>query len=686
VRFWGSEKLPLIVAMNFNNKEWFHKSMVTKLLIANRGEIALRIIKSAKEMGVSTVAVYSNDEGYPLHAKLADEAYSLGGGTLVDTYLNIEKMLSIASRCGVDAIHPGYGFLSESVLFAEAVELAGITFIGPTPSAISTLGNKVAAKNLAKEINIPTLPSASGTLEEILTIADKIGYPMLVKPAGGGGGKGMHVAIDEAALREHFEQAVREASSSFGNAQIYIEKFVPSARHIEVQVVGDGNGNIIHLFDRECSIQRRYQKIVEEAPSPTLNNYQRNKIIDYAIALASAVDYRSAGTVEFILDLEGNIYFLEMNTRIQVEHPVTEMITGVDIVKMQLEVAMGLGLSVAQQHIKIEGCAIEIRLYAEDPENDFTPSTGVISGFKFPLFKWLRLEHALQQQDTVTGLFDPMLCKIITHGENRGVAIARMQSVLRESYLHGITSNLGFLSHILHSPRFISNNISVESAGFMAIEYAAERYLPVEVVLGYTIVQLYGQSIALNSTKHSQSVWSSFGGWAAIKRLSFYYNDHYMETFPIYRADKVISIRIDDKLMSISSYIFEEGSALLLTLDGKVAKMRYTLHSWGISLTYKGRLFRIMHAYHLSEGNRKPKATRLETGERVVISPLHGRVIRLPVKEGEVVESGSTLMIIEAMKMENLIASPQRARIGRVLVREMDQVTDGSELIVLEKL
>jgi len=660
--------------------------MISKLLIANRGEIALRIIRTAKNMGISTVAIYSDDEGFPLHAAQADESFSLGAGSLKETYLNIEKIISVATRSGVDTIHPGYGFLSENAHFAEAVELAGFSFVGPTPASIRTLGNKLEAKSMAQKVGIPTLPSASGTLEEIITLADKMGYPVLVKPAGGGGGKGMHIALSANDIKALLERAMREASSSFGNAEIYLEKFVPGARHVEVQIVGDGKGNIIHLFDRECSIQRRYQKIVEEAPSPTLNNVQRDKITRYAIALAAAVGYRSAGTIEFILDQQGNIFFLEMNTRIQVEHPVTEMVTGIDIVKLQLEVAMGQGLSVTQKDIKIEGHAVELRLYAEDPEDDFTPATGVISGFKFPAFSWLRLEHAMQADEKVTGLFDPMLCKIITHGENRSLAITRMQSVLRGSYLHGITSNLGFLDHILHSSLFILNTISVDTAGILATEYATERYLPDEVVLGYTIARLYHNSNAVRFDVNIQPVWRSFGAWEALKRLAFNHNESYLETFPTYRGGKVISIGFGDKEIPISAYLLHDGSSLSMTLDSRVVTMHYTLHSWGVSLTYNGRLFRIMHAQHLSEGNRKPKATRPETGERMVISPLHGRIISLPVKEGEVVESGSTLMIIEAMKMENLIASPQRAKIGKVLVREMEQVSDGSELIVLEKL
>lgn len=659
--------------------------MISKLLVANRGEIALRIIRTAKNMGISTVAIYSDDEGFPLHAEQADDSFSLGAGSLKETYLNIEKIISVATRSGVDAIHPGYGFLSENAHFVEAVELAGFTFVGPTPASIRTLGNKLEAKSMAQKVGIPTLPSASGTPEEIITLADKIGYPVLVKPAGGGGGKGMHIAHGANDIRTLLERAMREASSSFGNAEIYLEKFVPGARHVEVQVVGDGNGNIIHLFDRECSIQRRYQKIVEEAPSPTLNEQQRTNITGYALALASAVNYRSAGTVEFILDEQGGIFFLEMNTRIQVEHPVTEMVTGVDIVKLQLEVAMGQGLSVAQKSIKIEGHAVELRLYAEDPENDFSPSTGTISNFNFPVVPWFRLEYALRVNEKVTGLFDPMLCKMITHGENRAEAVARMRSVLRRSFLHGITNNLGFLSHIVHSSLFASNNLSVDTASVLAKEYAEQRSLPNEVVAGYALIRLYG-SRESRTNDVRRSVWSRFGAWEAIKRMGFYHDDRFLEVTPNYRGSKVSNIHYNDVVLSVEKYLFVDNAMLEMTIDGVTTEMHFTLHSWGISITHHDRLYRIKHANHLSDGKRKPKATRPETGERVVVSPLHGRIISLPVKEGEVVESGSTLMIIEAMKMENLIASPQRAKIGKVLVREMEQVSDGSELIVLEKL
>jgi len=657
--------------------------MISRLLIANRGEIALRIIRTAKRLGIHTIAVYSENESRPLHAEMADSAISLGSGSLKDTYLNIEKIVAAAMDSHADAIHPGYGFLSENPAFADAVERAGIVFVGPTAQSIALLGHKVAARDIASRVGVPTLPAATGSAANILAMADTIGFPVLVKPAGGGGGKGMHIATSLDHLSSLLAQSAREAGSAFGNGEVYIERYVAEARHIEVQVVGDGKGGVIHLFDRECSIQRRYQKIVEEAPSPSLSIEQRERITAYAIAISAHVNYRGAGTVEFILDEQGDIYFLEVNTRIQVEHPVTEMVTSTDIVELQLQVAAGEVLQLQQENIWLKGCAIEVRVYAEDSENNFAPATGVIEAFAFPTEPWLRVEHALRPNDKVTGLFDPMLCKVIVKGGNRKEAIIRLRLALGRTFLHGVTNNVGFLQFIAESKQFAANKISTKTANDLASVYAMERALPIEVVLAYAITTLFNDP--LQKVPLMQSVWASFGALAPMDRLRFLYSNELFD-FPVSQPNhNSLTIEMQEGSHTAKNFMLNRGN-LHFEINGERKDFFYTRQRWGVFLTHGNRTYRIEHSNHLSGSEFKPQTTRVESGERIVISPLHGKVLSLSVREGEIVEFGSTLMIIEAMKMENLISSPQRAKVGRVLVSQDDQVSDGAELIVLEKI
>ncbi len=655
--------------------------MISKLLIANRGEIALRIIRTAKRLGIKTIAVFSEEEGSPLHAEMADVAVSLGSGSLKDTYLNISKIVDIAKAFGADAIHPGYGFLSENSDFAQAVDNAAIKFVGPTSNSIKLLGNKVAARNLAATVGVPTLPAASGSVDSILALANTVGFPVLVKPAGGGGGKGMHIATSINHLTSLLEQSAREAGSAFNNTEVYIEKYLPNARHIEVQVMGDGIGGVIHLFDRECSIQRRYQKIVEEAPSPTLSAQQRTQVTGYAVALATHVHYRGAGTVEFLLDNEGNIYFLEMNTRIQVEHPVTEMVTSTDIVEMQLQVAAGDGLSVKQENVLLEGSAIEVRVYAEDSDMNFAPATGTIESFAYPTEPWLRVEHALRPLEKVTGLFDPMLSKLIVKGSNRNEAIGRLKSVLERSYMHGVTNNIGFLRFIAESTQLAENRISTTTTDELAAAYSKSRSIPAEVVLAYAVTSLFNHP----QSSLIQPVWSSFGATGLLERLRFTYHEELFDVAVNCVEKQLVEVELPTGISAASNFVFS-GSSLQFELYGERKSLFFTRQSWGVFITYGCRTYRLHHLIHLSSGEFKPKTLRLDFGERVVVSPLHGKVLSLSVKEGEIVEMGTTLLVIEAMKMENLISSPQRAKVGKVLVSELEQVSDGAELIVLEKI
>ncbi len=437
--------------------------MIKKILIANRGEIALRIIRTCKDMGIGTVAVYSDIDRKSPHVLFADEAYPLGGVTSAESYLRGDKIIEIARAHQVDAIHPGYGFLAENADFARQVEQSGIIFIGPPPEAIELMGSKTAARALMAKHGVPTIPGTKEAVrseEEALKAAGKIGYPVLLKAAAGGGGKGMRLVHSKDELPMALQSAAREAQSSFGDDSIYIEKYLEQPRHIEFQILADNHGNIIHLGERECSIQRRHQKIIEEAPSVVLDETLRNKMGQAAIQAARACGYRNAGTIEFMLDKHHNFYFLEMNTRLQVEHPVTEMVTGLDLVEWQISVANGEKIDALTSAEKFWGHAIECRLYAEDVENNFTPSPGTITHLQPAMGPGIREDSGVMQGNEISLYYDPMISKFIVWGQNRQQAIRRMIRALREYQISGIKTNIPFLLKVMEHPDFVKGNLS----------------------------------------------------------------------------------------------------------------------------------------------------------------------------------------------------------------------------------
>jgi acetyl-CoA carboxylase biotin carboxylase subunit len=434
-----------------------------KLLIANRGEIAVRIIHAARELGLQTVAVYSEADRLALHTRLADEAYELGPPEPAQSYLDGARIIDVARVCGADAVHPGYGFLAENAAFAANCLAAGLTFVGPAPEAIRQMGSKILSKEIAEHAGVPIVPSFHAPDANTLTRqapqqAARLGYPILVKASAGGGGKGMRIVSDPAALVPALEAGAREAQQAFGDATLMLEKYVERPRHVEIQVLGDQHGNRVHLFERECSIQRRHQKIVEETPSTAVNPPLRERMTDAALRLAAAVDYTGAGTVEFLLGQDGQFYFLEMNTRLQVEHPITEMVTGIDLVHQQLHIARGEPLDFTQADLVQRGHAIECRLYAEDPARGFLPSTGTIAVLQEPYSPGRRIDSGIAVHTDVTPYYDPILSKLITYGDTRHTAILRMQALLREYTLLGITTNRQFLLDILESSAFASGD------------------------------------------------------------------------------------------------------------------------------------------------------------------------------------------------------------------------------------
>ncbi len=434
-----------------------------KILVANRGEIALRVMRTAKRMGIKTVAVYSEADRHAPHVRFADEAFCIGPAPSSESYLLGDKIIRIAKENGVDGIHPGYGFLSENAGFVEAVQAAGITFIGPDSHAVRVMGSKLAAKEAVKDFDIPMVPGtdkAIQDIEEAKSIAASIGFPILIKASAGGGGKGMRVVREEGELQEQLERAVSEATSAFGDGSVFIEKFVENPRHIEIQILADKHGNTLHLFERECSVQRRHQKVIEEAPSALLTDEVRAKMGQAAVDVAKSVDYVGAGTVEFLADDDLNFYFLEMNTRLQVEHPVTEMITGLDLVEQQIKIARGEKLSFAQEDLSITGHSIELRVYAEDPHENFMPSTGNLSVYIPPVGEGIRLDDGYEQGMDIPVYYDPMIAKLVVHADNRAAAVDKMLEALEQYRIEGIKTTLPFGRFVMHHEAFLSGKFN----------------------------------------------------------------------------------------------------------------------------------------------------------------------------------------------------------------------------------
>lgn len=500
--------------------------LFNKILIANRGEIAVRIIKSAKKLGIKTVAVYSRVDENALHVEMADESWYLGEQELSETYLNIEKLINITKQSGAEAVHPGYGFLAESPLLVKACEENNITFIGPNTRAIELMGNKIEARAFVKKLNIPMTEAVTGNTEELLKTASQIPFPILVKAAAGGGGKGMRIVYEDDNLEEILESTSREAKNYFGNGSVFIEKYVEEPRHIEFQIMGDNFGNVVHLFERECTIQRRYQKIIEESPSPTLTPVIREKMGADAVKIAKEVSYNSAGTIEFLVDKNLNYYFLEMNTRIQVEHPVTEMVTGIDLVEEQIKVAAGNKLSFQQQDLNQNGHAIECRIYAEDPANNFLPSPGTMSFYKEPKGENIRVDSGIDKAGIVHSFFDPMISKLVVWAPNRLSATAKSINALNDYIIHGIKTNISYLTQMLKHKAFIENKISTKFCDDHTEEILLQiENSPLEIDKNTFLLAFAVYRLQISRLKPHNNVWEEIGYWRNKMLLEFDLND-----------------------------------------------------------------------------------------------------------------------------------------------------------------
>ncbi len=663
--------------------------MFTKILIANRGEIACRIIKTARRMGIATVAVYSDADRGALHTALADEAVRIGPAPAAQSYLNTHAILEAARQTGAEAIHPGYGFLSERQAFAEAVtRVAGLAFIGPSPDAIARLGNKIYAKKLAEAAQVSTIPGFVGEIIDLhhaARIAGEIGYPVMVKSSAGGGGKGLRIVHSEEAFEQALLSSHNEARTSFGDDRLFIEKYISPLRHIEVQVMGDKHGHVIHLGERECSLQRRYQKVMEETPSPFVDPQMRARMGAAAVALAKAADYDSAGTVEFAVDLDKKFYFLEMNARLQVEHTITEMVTGLDLVELMIRVAAGEALPLTQSEVTFNGCALEARVYAEDPARGFLPSSGRLVRYRTPREgavgnATLRLDTGVQEGSEVTIHYDPMIAKVSLHAPSRIEAIDAMAVALDEFVIGGITDNVAFLSALTQNGRFregrLSTNFIAEEFphGFQgrALDDAAKRRFVAAAV-----------AAKLLRTRRAAAISGTLNG-------------------PL-RGAGDFTARIGGEDLSVAEVALAHG-ILTASIDGQAYTVRIdwrpgepVLRLSDGERTYAIQLARIPGGYHLSQGGQKvlvtvraPRAAALakfmpkraqSDMSKTLLCPMPGLVVAIKVDTGQEVKRGEPLVVVEAMKMENVLVCERDGRIGAIKVRVGDNLALGDVIL-----
>lgn len=658
-------------------RELKEKRMFKKILIANRGEIACRVIKTAKKLGIATVAVYSDADRDAMHVRLADEAIHIGPSPSSQSYIVIDKILEAIRKTGADAVHPGYGFLSENAAFAEALEKEGVAFIGPPVKAIEAMGDKITSKKLAAKAGVSTVPGHMGLIEdadEAVRIASSIGFPVMIKASAGGGGKGMRIAWNEREAREGFQSSKNEAKSSFGDDRIFIEKFVTEPRHIEIQVLGDKHGNTLYLGERECSIQRRNQKVIEEAPSPFLDETTRRAMGEQAVALAKAVGYHSAGTVEFIVDAERNFYFLEMNTRLQVEHPVTELVTGLDLVEQMIRVAGGEKLSFGQDDVKLEGWAIESRLYAEDPYRNFLPSIGRLTRYRPPA-EGRRDDGTIIRNDTgvyeggeISMYYDPMIAKLCAWGPDRAQAVEAMAEALDAFEVEGIGHNLPFLSAVMQQQRFRDGRLTTAyiaeefAEGFQGVapdEASAMKLAAVAVTVNQALQERASQ-ISGTIGNHRRVVgheWVTSLAEREFQMTSGVAADGTYVRFADERAISVASDWVPGRTLATFN-IDNQPIAVKIDLLGTAIRLRWR----GIDVTARVRSPRAAELARLMPKKLPPDTSKM------LLCPMPGVVTSIAVKAGDTVEAGQSLAVVEAMKMENILRAEKRATVKRVAI------------------
>ncbi|MCH9797488.1 MAG: acetyl/propionyl/methylcrotonyl-CoA carboxylase subunit alpha [Gammaproteobacteria bacterium] len=659
--------------------------MFKKILVANRGEIACRIFRTAKSMGISTVAVYSDADKDALHVRMADESVYIGPSPSVESYLIIEKILDACKVSGADAVHPGYGFLSENKKFCEYLNAQGIAFIGPDSKAIESMGDKITSKLIALNAGVNTVPGYDDIIkdsDEAVKIAKDIGYPIMLKATAGGGGKGMRIAWNEKECQEGFIRATNEAISSFGDGRIFIEKYIQDPRHIEIQIMADSYGNMVYLGERECSIQRRHQKVIEEAPSPFLTKIDREKMGKQAILLAKAVDYKSAGTVEFIVDANKNFYFLEMNTRLQVEHPVTEMVTGLDLVELMIKVAAGQKLPLLQKDIQLQGWAIETRIYAEDPFQGFLPSVGRMERYIEPADNGVRIDSGIFEGGEVSIFYDPMISKLITYGSDRNQAIEKMSNALDSYYIRGVKNNISFLSALIIHPRFRSGNLTTNfineeyPEGFSAnvLSQADMAVFVVTASVIHVIKSIRRTLISDQLVGHEYS---------PLEKLVVITNNSAQEyQLLVSGSDQSYTVDLDGQLFTFETDWCIGEPLLRANINGREVVSQVDQIGQHIHLFHQGSKKEILVVSpRLAELNKHMLIKEKPDTSKLLVSPMPGLLVKLSVRVGDTVKSGQDIAVIEAMKMENNLCATNDGVVLNIPVSEGDSLAVG-ELIV----
>lgn len=653
--------------------------MISKILIANRGEIARRIIRTAHKMGIATVGIYTSEEPNAAWSAESGESAFLDGIHLKDTYLNSSKIIALAKQFDCDAIHPGYGFLSENAEFARLCVVNNITFIGPKPEVIELMGNKLSARKFAIENGLAIPFGIEGSMEEIVMNSNKLPYPVIIKASAGGGGKGMHIVYSAEELSEKIASAQREALTWFGNGSVYVEQYFENARHIEVQVVGDNFGNYLHLFERECTLQRNYQKVIEEAPSPTLSEPQRNAICSEALKLAKAAKYNNVGTIEFLW-ANDQFFFLEMNTRIQVEHPVTEMITGIDLVEQQILICQNLEIILRQKDIKINGWSVEARIYAENPEKGFKPSGGFMHLLQFPSRLNARIESTYKSASEISTSFDGLIAKVIVQKTNRNEALSHLSQVLDKTIVHGVDSNTKFLSLLLNHPDIVTNRIHTK---YLHQNWEAlKNSLVTEKKSISPIIPIIGYVAALSSknTKDESTIWDKTGPLSNVSKQTINL-DGVLYEFQLYRTNLRYEILWNNILFSVFINQLTKYE-IWFVLDGMEHKLFFSKGSDSCWIQYNGILFRAKSLNILDYVTIiKKKDEEICGGNFNLVSPLHGIIAAVNVIAGQKVEQGTTVLTIESMKTENHISCPSTGIVEKIWIEQNHGVKENQLLV-----
>ncbi len=658
---------------------------INKVLIANRGEIAVRIIKTLRKLHIASVAVFADNDANALHRRMADEACLLGGGALKDTYLNVRKIIDAALDAGVDAIHPGYGFLSESPELAEACEANNLIFIGPNAEIMRLMGNKIAARKIAVKHGIPVTFGMMGSHEEILEQADTLPYPLLIKAAAGGGGKGMHIVWEKSELKNEMERASREAEKYFGDGTVFVEQYIENPRHIEVQILADHIGNVIHLHERECTIQRRYQKIIEESPSPTLTDEKRQQLCETAVKLCKAIQYQNAGTVEFLVDNDLNFYFLEMNTRIQVEHPVTELRTGIDIVEEQIRIACGKEMGWTQESIQPQGHAIELRIYAENPENGFLPTPGKVTAYHEPQVRGARVDSSIDGSCTISEAYDPMIAKLSCHAKDRQAALETAQRALKDFIIQGLTTNKAYLWEVVKNADFVENKIdtgfcaSHQESLLKALNDSRNNLNINDIAVSFLMFDFCKKHIE----QHPENVWEEIGYWRYNMQLVVDVEGKKIPVRIFATESGKIKGTVDGHPFAVE-FIQYDNKQLKIMLNGRTETVYCSINDEQKTIVnFHGLNFTCFRTDQLNDTTDYACKETVNDKSRLV-SPMPGKVVKINVKEGDEVKEGLIMMVVEAMKMENNIVAIGNAKVKKILVAEGQMVDNKMQLLELE--